>query len=163
MAKHPARGNVPPGTVQRKFYLSEALADALRIEAAKRNVSQSAIVERALRRELSEMAQDRTALVEIAVRAEAVETEWWESVTALSRRIRDAQDATTFALSVGLPADAPFTRYTHTQKILGQLIESMFAILPLWEAEEVIAEARKLPGWQEGLIEIRPVSRAGLR
>src|SRR5690606_37885187 len=58
MAKHPARGNVPQGTVQRKFYLSEALADALRIEAAKRNVSQSAIVERALKKELAqELAQ----------------------------------------------------------------------------------------------------------
>ena len=157
------RGNIPPGKVQRAFYISKELADSLRIEAAKRNVSQSAIVERALRRELSEMAQDRTALVEIAVRAEAVETDWWESVTALSRRIRDAQDATTFALSVGLPVDAPFTRYSHAQKRLGQLSESVFAILPLWEAEEVIAEARKLPGWQEGLIEIRPVSRAGLR
>jgi len=38
--------------VQRKFYLPEALADILRIEAAKRNESQSAIVERALRKEL---------------------------------------------------------------------------------------------------------------
>ena len=52
MAKYEARGNTPAGKVQRKFYLPEALADALRIEAAKRNESQSAIVERAIRKEL---------------------------------------------------------------------------------------------------------------
>lgn len=38
--------------VQRKFYIAKTLADALRIEAARRNESQSSIVERALRREL---------------------------------------------------------------------------------------------------------------
>lgn len=52
MAKYEARGNVPEGKVQRKFYIAEELADALRIEAAKRNESQSAIVERAIRKEL---------------------------------------------------------------------------------------------------------------
>ena len=38
--------------VQRKFYITKTLADILRIEAAKRNESQSAIVERAVRKEL---------------------------------------------------------------------------------------------------------------
>lgn len=52
MSTHAARGNIPAGKVQRAFYLSRALADALRIEAAKRNESQSAIVERAIRKEL---------------------------------------------------------------------------------------------------------------
>src|SRR5690606_30261082 len=65
MAKYPARGNVPTGKVQRKFYIAEELADALRIEAAKRNESQSAIVERALRRELGIM--DRRMTVQDAV------------------------------------------------------------------------------------------------
>ena len=51
--------------VQRKFYIAKTLADALRIEAAKRNESQSAIVERALRRELSIM--DRRMTVQDAV------------------------------------------------------------------------------------------------
>jgi len=45
--------------VQRKFYLPEALADILRIEAAKRNESQSAIVERALRKELEHHGRGR--------------------------------------------------------------------------------------------------------
>src|SRR5690606_25742926 len=58
MAKYEARGNVPEGKVQRKFYIAEELADLLRIEAAKRNESQSAIVERALKKELAqELAQ----------------------------------------------------------------------------------------------------------
>src|SRR5690606_21299062 len=57
MAKYPARGNVPTGKVQRKFYIAEELADLLRIEAAKRNESQSSIVERALRRELGMTVQ----------------------------------------------------------------------------------------------------------
>lgn len=58
MAKYEARGNVSPGKVQRAFYLSRELADILRIEAAKRNESQSAIVERALKKELAqELAQ----------------------------------------------------------------------------------------------------------
>lgn len=65
MAKYPARGNVPTGKVQRKFYIAEELADLLRIEAAKRNESQSAIVERALRRELGIM--DRRMTVQDAV------------------------------------------------------------------------------------------------
>lgn len=47
---------VPEGKVQRKFYITKTLADALRIEAAKRNESQSAIVERALRKELDMVA-----------------------------------------------------------------------------------------------------------
>ena len=55
MAKYEARGNVPEGKVQRKFYIAEELADLLRIEAAKRNESQSAIAERALRKELGLM------------------------------------------------------------------------------------------------------------
>ena len=42
--------------VQRKFYIPKTLADILRIEAAKRNESQSAIVERAIRKELGEDA-----------------------------------------------------------------------------------------------------------
>lgn len=46
------RGNIPAGKVQRAFYLPTELADTLRIEAAKRNESQSSIVEKALRREL---------------------------------------------------------------------------------------------------------------
>lgn len=61
MAKYEARGNVPPGKVQRAFYLSRELADILRIEAAKRNVSQSAIVETALRRELGVTRADEIA------------------------------------------------------------------------------------------------------
>ena len=56
MAKYEARGNVPEGKVQRKFYIPKTLADILRIEAAKRNESQSAIVERAIRKELGEDA-----------------------------------------------------------------------------------------------------------
>jgi len=50
------RGNIPIGKVQRALYLTAELADALRIEAAKRNESQSAIVERALRKELNMLA-----------------------------------------------------------------------------------------------------------
>lgn len=50
------RGNIPAGKVQRAFYLPTELADTLRIEAAKRNESQSSIVEKALRRELGMVA-----------------------------------------------------------------------------------------------------------
>ena len=51
---------VPEGKVQRKFYITKTLADILRIEAARRNESQSAIVERALRRELGIMDRQMT-------------------------------------------------------------------------------------------------------
>lgn len=64
MAKYEARGNVPEGKVQRKFYFPEVLADILRIEAAKRNESQSSIVERALRKELGLMI-DRDAVTAV--------------------------------------------------------------------------------------------------
>jgi len=64
MAKYEARGNVPEGKVQRKFYIAEELADILRIEAAKRNESQSAIVERALRKELGMVRKIDIAVIE---------------------------------------------------------------------------------------------------
>jgi len=64
MAKYEARGNVPKGKVQRKFYIAEELADILRIEAAKRNESQSAIVERALRKELGMVRKIDIAVIE---------------------------------------------------------------------------------------------------
>ena len=50
---------VPEGKVQRKFYITKALADALRIEAARRSESQSAIVEMALREELAQHGRGR--------------------------------------------------------------------------------------------------------
>lgn len=75
MAKYPARGNVPAGKVQRAFYLPEELANALRIEAAKRNENQSSIVEKALRRELGMMVEVRS-MTEEQLQMEVIGKAW---------------------------------------------------------------------------------------
>lgn len=47
-----SRGNIPPGKETLKVYVDKALKRQLRLTAADKNVSYSALVERALRREL---------------------------------------------------------------------------------------------------------------